>query len=203
MVSAVFLLGSVFGIVAGLYGSGALLTRIELAWLASQQPLVSAGSQPLGDETVVTLTRTTCEGTCPAYKVTLYGSGRVEFRGDAYVCEKSPRATRVDPIAVKRLVDGLLALGFSTMPSYTDQGVTDNPTATISVKHGGTTHGVEHYRGDANAPRLLFLIEARIDEVAGTSAWLGVQKGWQRMCMTADGKFVPTEPDAGWIKMQI
>lgn len=195
VVSAVFVLGLVFGIVTAMYASRALLTRGELAWVSSQLSLVPVGTQPFGDETIVTLTRTACEGTCPSYEVKLYGSGRVEFRGVAFVCAKTPPATRVNPMEVKRLVDGLLARSFSTMPSYANHDMTDNPIAVVSLQYGGKRHQVEHVLGDVTAPRLLYLIEERVDEIAGTSAWLGVQKGWQRMCTTVDGKYVPVEHD--------
>ncbi len=193
VVIAVVVLCAIYFCISWMYQARVLLTGSELAWKLSQQAAAPSGAQLAGNDTAVTLTRTTCEGTCPDYVMTVYGSGRVEFRGRAFVCDKSPPAAQVDPAAVRRLVDGLVAAGFSKMPSYTKQEWSDNPSATVTLKQGSTVHTVEHYHGDRSAPRLLSMMEERIDEVAGSAAWLATWDGRQYVCTGPGGEPVPIQ----------
>ena len=194
-----FVLGAVlaiwlgYGTIGYLYQSRVLLNKIEQTWDLSQAEAISSEGQYLGEDTAVTLTRSGCYGTCPAYVVTIFGSGRVEFRGETYVCEKSPVATQIDSKLARRLVDGLQVVDFSKMSSYTHHDLIHGFMATVTLRQGGSEHKVEHYHGDANAPRLLSMIEERIDVVAGTSAWLGVREGWERLCVMPDGTRIPVE----------
>jgi hypothetical protein len=188
VVGAVLLMLGLLGALAWLYQTRIALTGPEQRWVSSQQASASTSKSSLGDETVLTLRRSRCvEGFCPAYEVTIYGSGRVEFRGQAFVCEKAPPAGKVDPQSVKRLVDGLRAVEFLKMPSHTLNDVTDAPTSVVILKQGTSAHAVEHYHGDLRAPRLLTWIEDRIDEVANTSAWIGVREGSRLVCTQPDG----------------
>ena len=164
--------------------------QIEAIWFASQ------GKQnqqlaPAQEGTVVTLVRHTCFGTCPAYKVSVNASGRVEFHGEANVCEVRPAPIFVDASAVAQLVDGLTAVRFESMPSYTHEDVTDASSATITLRRHNTVHVVEHYHGDKAAPRLLNLIEDRIDEVSKSSRWVGSRKEFKRECTLSDGSKRP------------
>ena len=182
-----------YGAVSILQDMRVLLQPDEMVWVTSQRPAAQDTPTLLADETVVTLTRTRCYGFCPIYELKLYGSGRVEFRGKAYVCEMSPRSALVDRDRVRRLIDGLAAVRFTEMRSYTNDPVDDSPTATISLKTGAAAHTVRHAHGDHAAPLLLSMIEERIDEVAGTAAWLGVWEGDQYLCVRPDGSRVPVE----------
>jgi hypothetical protein len=144
--------------------------KLESAWLASQQPSHEPVA-PLADDVRISLSRTGCDGSCPAYVVSLYGSGRVEFDGIANVCESHPRPVAIGRAAVARIVQGLDAVGFDAMPSYTDAGPDHNRIASITLRRGGAAHIVEHSHGDVLAPRLLGWIEQRIDDVSRTARW--------------------------------
>jgi len=146
--------------------------RLDQLWLTSQQPNHKPQQSTLTDTTVVDLQRGQCYGRCPAYEVKINGSGRVEFHGVAFVCEKNPPQTKIDPLLVQQLIDGLNNISFFNIPNYTSYDVTDNPFASITLNMDGPSHKVEHYFGDRKAPRLLNMIEERIDEIAGTSKWI-------------------------------
>ena len=144
--------------------------KLESAWLASQQPS-HRPVPPVADDVRISLSRTGCDGSCPAYVVSLYGDGRVEFNGIANVCESQPHPVAIGRAAVARIVRGLDAVGFDTMPSYTDSGPDHNRIASITLRRAGSVHIVEHSHGDLLAPRLLGWIEQRIDDVARTKQW--------------------------------
>jgi len=165
----------------------------ESAWIASQQPDSNAVIALWDDTTVVSLSRGRCFGWCPAYEVTVYGTGRVNFRGDAFVCEPSPPAVFVDPATVARLVEGLKVGGFEAMPDYLQEDATDAHTSRLTLIRGDAQHTVEHYHGDMAAPRLLEMMEDRVDEVAQTARWLPRRDGSELVCQLADGTTKPLE----------
>lgn len=195
VVAAVLLVIGVPAALAWLYQERFLLTAAEYAWVSSQRaPLAGNGGDAAAAEPVLTLRRSRCFGECPAYELDVFASGRVEFRGEAFVCETAPPPAQVDPRSVRRLVDGMRAAGFANMPDYTRQDATDHHTVTVTLRDRGVVRTVEHYRGDAQAPRLLAWIEDRIDEVAGTSAWTGTWRDGQRRC---EPRAVRAEPVGG------
>jgi Domain of unknown function (DUF6438) len=159
----------------------------ENTWLASQRAPPQQGLAPLDDDTVITLHRMRCMGTCPAYQLSIFGSGRVEFNGEAFVCKNGRATTQIDPASIQTLLKGLTIVGFDKMPNYTREEATDAPTMTVTLKRPTGLHVVRHYRGDGSAPRLLSWIEDRIDEVAVSAPWTGVQDHRGRYCIENDG----------------
>jgi Domain of unknown function (DUF6438) len=159
--------------VSFLYESKLAPSRLERVWLDSQRIMPATANDPLDDRSVVTLVRTRCYGACPTYQVSVFGTGRVEFVGEAFVCEKHPAPVQIDAVALRQLIAGLDAIRFTEIPDYVRPDVTDNASATVVVKRPNAIHTVRHYHGDTSAPRLLTWIESRIDEIAGSAAWIG------------------------------
>jgi hypothetical protein len=132
--------------------------------------------------------RTTCYGTCAAYLVTIAAPGNVkfDFRGRG----RPPRDTAATPSAVKSkgtadnqrfvaLLAFIDSVGFFALPSYPETASvclkafnTDFPSASVSVSYHGRTHTVAHYLGCHAAPKVLWVIEAKIDSVAQSSRFL-------------------------------
>src|SRR5262245_30006524 len=73
----------------------ALPTRLE--WLWSMQGAKAASSEPalLTDSTLITIQRSGCFGECPVYTLKLWGSGKVEYDGKSWVCERGSRSASV------------------------------------------------------------------------------------------------------------
>ena len=107
------------------------------------------------------LRRTSCYGTCPAYTVTLDGSGLVQFVGDAYVLVPGHHNAHVSRETILALLQAFRKADFlSANESYT-ASVTDNPSQTITLRMGETTKAVRDYVGtEAGMP----------DAVAGIGA---------------------------------
>ena len=121
-------------------------------------------------DVVITMRRGACFGRCPIYTVSIYGSGRVEFRGDKFVAQEGIYTDSIPPEQVNRLVHALHTMGFFTMQDrYDNRYITDLPATTTSFESGATTKSVYNYYG---APAELRAIERLIDQTAGTERWI-------------------------------
>jgi len=128
----------------------------------------------------VTLERGPCFGTCPVYRVTLSGSGLIEFVGTRFVSRVGADTVRVAPEAVDSLVRSLEAGGFFILAGdYVPDAPacgrysTDAPTVSLSVETSGRAKTVRHDHGCGGAPAALTGFEHLVDSVAGTARWIG------------------------------
>jgi hypothetical protein len=65
--------------------------------------LLLAQSNPTNNA-VIRLERTACYGTCPAYKVTIYGTGAIIYEGKSYVRVVGTRGAQIAPHTAARLI---------------------------------------------------------------------------------------------------
>jgi len=153
---------------------------------------VAAAAEP----TVITLQRTECFGTCPAYAVSASSDGRILYRGDRHVAAVGLREATASVQEMQRLLDAVDAAKFDELRGdYSLYGndcerfATDNPTQIITVVRDGKEKRVEYYFGcsgakiDADLTRLRKLGDA-IDEILDTAQWVGtVEPKWQQTGM--------------------
>ena len=175
--AVVALMGIVWGIF-WLYQTHLAPTPAELRWTT----LMSNPLPALTADTSISLYRSRCYGECPAYTVTISGSGRVDFKGVAFICEKTPQATHVGAQMVARLVHAMTTMNFMNEPDHTHMDMTDQPLATVTLTTAAGTHSIKHYLGDTHAPRLLIDMENEIDKVAGSATWTGTWRNGARQC---------------------
>jgi hypothetical protein len=149
---------------------------IVLLWCVAA---TAADAAPSEDVTI-TLERTTCYGTCPAYKVSIRGDGSVVYEGKKFVRVEGTRQTIVDKAAVAQLVQAFTDAGYFELkdhyrsiqnPDGTETMVTDLPTAYTSLSLNGRHKAVEDYVG---APKKLVDLERNIDDVAGSKRWVAI-----------------------------
>jgi Domain of unknown function (DUF6438) len=141
---------------------------------------VPAAAADTSSVPVVTLERTPCFGTCPVYQLSIFGDGTVRFAGKLHVATQGMATAKISPAAVDSLVVELESAGyFEFADAYVldapacGQYATDSPTVTTSLTVKGRTKQVRHDYGCSAAPPELRRLEQRIDEVAGTSRWIG------------------------------
>jgi hypothetical protein len=129
---------------------------------------------------VITLERTPCFGTCPVYRVSLWNDGRIAFDGRRHVAHQGAAAGSVEPAVVDSLLAELVGAGYFELDTayvYQSPGcgryATDSPSVITSVTARGRTRRIQHDYGCQDAPAELGRLERRIDEVAGSSRWVG------------------------------
>ncbi len=160
---------------------------------AARFEAILAGTQPspvaFPDDAFVEQRRTACYGACPIYAVRVFGSGRVEFKGERFVCDTAPPASHIDRAAAQRLLGALAGAGFASLPDFTRVDRTDAPTVAIELSGGagpnGGVHKISHYLGMRDVPPQLDAFEHAIDRVSGAARWLPAQA--DGACRRADG----------------
>lgn len=146
-------------------------------------PAEDSAQANVAPPSAITLERTSCFGSCPAYTISVTPSGRVSFEGRAHV-RRLGTATGQIP---KQRVDSLLIeleragyFGFAGRYAASEPAcgryATDLPSAISSATMGGRTKRIEHDHGCGGAPGALTVLEKRIDEVLGSAQWTGRDK---------------------------
>ena len=125
------------------------------------------------DEVVITLERTVCFGTCPEYKLTIYGNGTVEYEGKRFVKIEGKRTIAISEEKIRQLFSEFKKIDyFSLNDSYEEFMATDMPSAFTSLTVDGKTKTVRHYHGDFSAPKELTDLENKIDEIVNSNQWI-------------------------------
>jgi Domain of unknown function (DUF6438)/Ankyrin repeat len=143
---------------------------------------VAAQEADVPADTVITLQRTSCFGTCPIYVVSIDASGTVTYEGERFVRVVGRRTAHIDPATVGRLLARAEQIRFSGLrnsyraienPDGTTTMVTDLPTTIVTIAVKGRTKRVEDYVG---APDSLTAFEREIDDAAGTKRWVFIDE---------------------------
>lgn len=143
------------------------------------------------DKLQISLQRTACFGSCPDYKVTIAGDGRVVFettphldRNDvsmvhrAFSAESGVRVpgthtTTIKTEAVDRLLEHFRKARFFALRDEYRAEVTDNPTYIISIDTGNGSKTVIDYVGKkVGMPDEVTALQDAIDQAAGTDRWI-------------------------------
>jgi Domain of unknown function (DUF6438)/Ankyrin repeats (3 copies) len=143
--------------------------------------LTSLAAEPT--ETVITLERTTCYGTCPSYTVAILKDGTVNYFGREYVRVKGAAQWKVDPAMIDSLVKEFIKIDYFSLddgytgikkPDGTFSQVTgDLPTTitslSLSGKHKEIVDNLE-----ARAPTKLRDLEHAIDDAVNSKKWVSI-----------------------------
>jgi hypothetical protein len=127
---------------------------------------------------VIRLERSQCYGSCPAYKVAIYGNGRLEYVGESNVKLKGTKEAEIAMGDFKHLVSEFEKANYFSTDQYAEKNCscrfcTDMPTVITEIQVKGTTHRVEHYYGCTCAPKALWELEQAIDKIVRTEQWTG------------------------------
>lgn len=144
----------------------------------------------------VSLQRTACYGSCPDYRVTILGTGQVEFEPDPRKFNDEAGLHRafspgngilvplhntdtIDRTLIDRLIANIARTGFFNLKDRYEAAITDNPTYVVSVSMNGKTKAISDYVGErAGMPPTVTALEDLIDELAGTSRWIDGTEGF-------------------------
>jgi hypothetical protein len=128
----------------------------------------------LPSNVVITMERGLCLGPCPAYKVTIYGDGRIVYRGRYNVSVTGIRIGIIPQDKIRELVDEFDRINYFYLHYqyiWSNGETVDNlPATETSITINGHKSQVHDYYG---APQELKDLERKIDEIAGTERWIG------------------------------
>lgn len=158
-----------------------LLTLIACSAIAQEQTPTKLDSLSANQlkGVIIHFQRSECYGSCPAYKVTIFGDGRVEYLGEKNVKVKGKRKGRISDGDLRSLMTAFSKADFFSLGENLGESKcscalwTDFPTTTIAVTAGSSTHRVEHYAGCGCATKELFALEAEIDRITKVHKWTG------------------------------
>lgn len=125
----------------------------------------------------ITLERTPCDGTCPAYVITLHGNGRVEYLGKARVDIPGSQTITVDPQSILDLLKTFEEIHFFDLQNRYFEDCTDLPTAIISLHVDARFKQVSNYYGGCERQTLgpqvqLARLSEQIDTVVRSERWV-------------------------------
>lgn len=121
----------------------------------------------------VALQRTPCHGPCPVYRVTVFGSGEVEYFGEAHVARAGAHRWKISGRRLERLAEAFERARYSRLEDrYASREFAGAPGCLTSVEYeDGSSKSVEHYHGDPAAPDALTDLEDEIDRILGVERY--------------------------------
>jgi hypothetical protein len=121
----------------------------------------------------ITLQRTGCFGSCPAYAVEIGGDGVVKYHGGAYVLVAGDHSGTIASEDVRCLVDAFRAADFWSLSPEYRAPITDNPTFSLTLSIGGESKTVVDYVGEAvGMPQAVTGLEDAVDQSSGDERWI-------------------------------
>ena len=136
----------------------------------------------------ITLRRTGCFGTCPSYKLTIFGDGTVVYNGDGYVPYCGEYRGHIPIDAVRQLVNQFRAADYFNLFDRYALNATDLPTYITSITFDDNTKSVLDYAGvHTGMPEAVDSLENSIDRLAGPKVWA---KGMYSH-VDCDNSFIP------------
>ena len=115
------------------------MKRFAVLFLCIALAACGAPLQPTPDYStlVVTMERTPCFGTCPAYKLMIFGDGRVEYEGLNFVKVQGKQTAMLTADQIKELVAEIEKANVFVLEENYTVNATDLPSTLLTV---GQTH---------------------------------------------------------------
>jgi len=121
----------------------------------------------------ITLRRTPCDGPCPVYEVTVWGTGEVAYLGEAHVDKAGAHRWKISGRRLDRLAEAFKKAGYSRLEDgYTSREFIGAPGCLTSIEYeDGSSKRIDHYHGDPGAPDALTELEDEIDRIVGVDRY--------------------------------
>jgi hypothetical protein len=140
------------------------------------------------DNVLASLQRTGCYGTCPAYEIQIFRSGRIDWLGKHYVKTVGSKTAHLTPAQLKAVQEAFATAHFMTLTGNFDcQEMTDHPSATLSFNDNGVAKTIVHYHGCRSTPGVdvLSKLENQIDAIVRSAQWIGTPDEVQKAARKA------------------
>lgn len=129
-----------------------------------------------GEYLHISMERFPCLGPCPYYKMDIYGSGLVTYRGDLRVREKGFRIGFISQSKIQELIVAINSSQYFLLENRYNLNITDNPGTMIFIHYKDSSKEISHYPdGRAPyrdvAPPALGKLEGSIEDIV--RGWIG------------------------------
>lgn len=122
-------------------------------------------------EITISMTTSSCFGTCPAYSVAIHGDGRVDFSSEGFVLVPGEHRYRIPMAKVEELVSLFRQADFWSLDPAYEAEATDLSTTKLTFKAGNQSKTVTDYAGTmVGMPRAVRQLEEAIDQAADSEA---------------------------------
>lgn len=120
---------------------------------------------------VITIERESCRGFCPAYKMTIYGDGTVDYEGKRNVDNIGQFQKKISKSKVKELLKAFQEANYMSLQNeYDDPSIADAVAVFTSIKFTDKTDGKEKTKSIKNrvkGPEALIKLQDKIDSIVG------------------------------------
>lgn len=120
---------------------------------------------------VITIERESCRGFCPAYKMTIYGDGTVDYEGKRNVDNIGQFQKKVSKSKVKELLKAFQEANYMNLENeYDDPSIADAVAVFTSIKFTDKADGKEKTKSIKNrvkGPEALTKLQDKIDSIVG------------------------------------
>ena len=167
-----------------------VFATIAFGQTADQIRPIGAGMKTQRYDPWVVMQRGECYGTCPAYKVSIFSDGTVEYNGINFVKIKGPAYGKITDEQVRELKTLIsrtrffaLRQSYGVSDDRCTAVMTDSATVELKVRRQSQSKSVRHYLGCfggsqshlAEMKRLKELEEA-IDRIVAIEQWIGTSE---------------------------
>lgn len=121
---------------------------------------------------VISLERSGCLGPCPVYKVTVYGSGKVVYKGDKFVKVVGERTINIEKEKIEKLLTDFEKAGYFNLEDKYEGGPTDATSVVTSITLSNRKKTISNYHASPNSPAILRDLENKIDAIANSGQWI-------------------------------
>lgn len=123
----------------------------------------------------ITLEKTTCFGSCPSYRIDLYGDGRVTYRGNSFVDVKGSHEYGISVHNVEALLQEIRERDLWSRP-YMASMSPDAPGCRLTIHMGTASHEIQCGGGAADEVYAHFGVVRQIDFIAKSRMWVNLSK---------------------------
>ncbi len=121
---------------------------------------------------VISLDRLGCYGPCPIYKLTIYGNGKVVYKGEKNVKVVGERVTTLEKEKVAALLAEFEKINYFELSDNYQGGPTDGTSAVTSIALGNKKKTIKNYHPAPDSPRALKELENQIDSITNSTQWI-------------------------------
>lgn len=119
---------------------------------------------PIEEVVFITMERTPCFGKCPAYKLTIFNTGKVNYEGFDFAPKQGKYNTTINKIQLDELKNNIKLINLFSLKDKYDASITDIPSCILYVQLDGKKKKIlDRYKAPVALRNFEKLIDSMID----------------------------------------